>query len=281
MTQQNTAATAFLRTPEPRATSGRIRNPGLLPSQEHRPCGGSRLQFDVPIEPVVPGIVEIVGRETPAMFLQMPAGRADRGDVQRHLRLLRRTATLFEVARRAGGDDILPGRAPALGARNDMVEGQVAQRAGVQRDGPPGAGVVARAAAAPVELPDSGGDGGALPARGARSGGRCRDLRDAEAARARHVGRGEREGAGDPRRLRGVCRTGARPRRGVGGDHRHARAPLRGRPARRELPGAAPARVGGLQARGAQPHQQRLRRAGARPGAGGHHGPRAHPALRE
>src|SRR3546814_15414436 len=58
------------------------------------------------------------------MVLQLPASRADRPAVQIHMRLGGRAAAFSEVAGRAGGGDILPGRAPALGARDDVVEGQ-------------------------------------------------------------------------------------------------------------------------------------------------------------
>ena len=75
--------------------------------------------------------MQIIGREAAAMFLQMPVGRADRLDMQRHRRLARRAPALFQVAWRAGSDDILPGRAAALGARDDMVEGQVAVRSAI------------------------------------------------------------------------------------------------------------------------------------------------------
>src|SRR3546814_5627426 len=44
------------------------------------------------------------------------------------MRLLRRAAAFPEVARRAGGGDIFPARAPAEAARHDMIEGQVPAR---------------------------------------------------------------------------------------------------------------------------------------------------------
>ena len=65
------------------------------------------------------------------MFLQLPVGRADGRDVQRHARLFRRTSALFQVARRTGGGDVFPGRPATLRARNDMVERQVAARAAI------------------------------------------------------------------------------------------------------------------------------------------------------
>ena len=68
--------------------------------------------------------MEIVGREALAMVLQLPAGRADRLALDVHLGFARRPPALFEIARRAGGRDILPAGPPALGTRHDMVEGQ-------------------------------------------------------------------------------------------------------------------------------------------------------------
>src|SRR5690349_15252852 len=67
----------------------------------------SSQQLDVPVEPVAPGIVQIVGREAAAMLLQLPGGRPDRRDMELHSRLMRRAPALAQVARRAGGGDIL------------------------------------------------------------------------------------------------------------------------------------------------------------------------------
>src|SRR3546814_19033851 len=58
---------------------------GLFPrGREHAvpPPRISSQQFHVPVKPVVPAFVPIVGREGPAMFLQLPARRADRRHVQ-------------------------------------------------------------------------------------------------------------------------------------------------------------------------------------------------------
>ena len=85
-----------------------------------------RLQLDVPIEPVVPGIVQVIRREAAAMFLQMPARRADRRDVERHMGLFGGAAALFQVAGRAGGDNVFPGGAALLGAGDDVIKGEIA-----------------------------------------------------------------------------------------------------------------------------------------------------------
>src|SRR5688572_10360035 len=91
----------------------------------------SGLQLDVPIEVIAPALVEVIGREALAVVLQLPAGRADRLTLEMHLRLAGRAAALPEVARSAGSGDILPGGAAALGARDDMVERQLAARSAI------------------------------------------------------------------------------------------------------------------------------------------------------
>ena len=53
--------------------------------------------------------------------------RARRG-VELHPGLLERPVALAQVARRAGGDDVLPDRLAALRARDDVVEGEAAAR---------------------------------------------------------------------------------------------------------------------------------------------------------
>jgi hypothetical protein len=60
------------------------------------------------------------------MFLQLPTGRADGFQVQRHRGLPGRAPAFTQVAGSARGDDILPCRAATLGTRHDVVERQVA-----------------------------------------------------------------------------------------------------------------------------------------------------------
>ena len=50
---------------------------------------------------------------------------------RKHLAFPRQPAAFAQVARAAGGDDVLPGRATAAAARDDVVEGQVRRRAAV------------------------------------------------------------------------------------------------------------------------------------------------------
>src|SRR4029079_6583588 len=48
-----------------------------------------------------------------------------------HVRFARRPPALAQIARRAGGRDILPGCPASLGARQDMVEGQLLVRSAI------------------------------------------------------------------------------------------------------------------------------------------------------
>src|SRR5699024_10783148 len=89
------------------------------------------LQLDIPVEPVPPRLVEVVGREAVVVLLQLPVGRADRVDQLVHLRLRGRAPAFLHVARGAGGADVLPRRAPAEPARQHVVEGQVLLAAAV------------------------------------------------------------------------------------------------------------------------------------------------------
>src|SRR3546814_16852904 len=70
-------------------------------------------------------------RSSDLIVLQLPARRAPRLTIERHPRLLRRPAAFLEVARRAGGGDILPRRAPAQPARHDMIESQILARSAI------------------------------------------------------------------------------------------------------------------------------------------------------
>ncbi len=65
------------------------------------------------------------------MFLQLPGGRPNGLTHQMHVRFDRRPSAFAQVARRAGGGDILPHRSPALGARNNVVESQLPVRSAI------------------------------------------------------------------------------------------------------------------------------------------------------
>ena len=69
--------------------------------------------------------MQIVGREQAPVLVQVVDGGLVGLRRRPHARLGRQHVGLPEIALRAGGDHILPGRDPALRARNDMVERQV------------------------------------------------------------------------------------------------------------------------------------------------------------
>src|SRR6187551_3434661 len=83
-----------------------------------------RIEFDVPVEVIAPGLVQVIGRKAAPMILELPARRTDGLALDVKPGLPRRAPTLLQIAGRAGGRDILPGCPPALGARDDMIEGQ-------------------------------------------------------------------------------------------------------------------------------------------------------------
>ncbi len=84
----------------------------------------SPLQLDVPIKPVAPCFVEVVGREALADMLQLPAGWADRID-HGHARLLGCATAFFHIAGRARARDILPSGFSSQTARDHMIESQI------------------------------------------------------------------------------------------------------------------------------------------------------------
>lgn len=55
------------------------------------------LEFDVPVEPIPPRLVQIVRRKAFATFLVLPVGRADRGHEQGHLGLRRGALPKFVI----------------------------------------------------------------------------------------------------------------------------------------------------------------------------------------
>src|SRR6476469_1699455 len=89
--------------------------------------GSLRFQLDIPVEIVTPALVQVVGRKCPAVLLQLPGRWANGLAVRVHVSFAGRSAALAQIAWSAGGRDILPRRATALGARNHVVEGKLAR----------------------------------------------------------------------------------------------------------------------------------------------------------
>ena len=75
--------------------------------------------------------MQIIGRELFAVLLQLPAGRPDRFHLYRHIGLFGGAPAFLHIARRAGGDDVLPCRAPTQPARGHMVKGQAVRAAAI------------------------------------------------------------------------------------------------------------------------------------------------------
>src|SRR6478752_3826224 len=70
-----------------------------------------------------------------------------------HADLLERAVALAEVARRTGGDDVLPDRLAALRARDDVVEGEPPARAAAVDAAPAVAGEEGAARDLPLDRP--------------------------------------------------------------------------------------------------------------------------------
>ncbi len=72
--------------------------------------------------------MQVAGRELASAFLQLVGAGAAGLVAREHVRLLRGAAALGEVAAGAGGDDVLPRRAPPTRPRHHVVKGQVRRR---------------------------------------------------------------------------------------------------------------------------------------------------------
>ena len=107
------------------------REAGGLASGGHDTLGVLRLEFGIPVEIIEPALVQIIGRKKPPISMQFkncrPVGlvrREHAGDLRHH-------AALFQITRRASGDDVVPPGLAAARARNEMIERQVASVAAV------------------------------------------------------------------------------------------------------------------------------------------------------
>jgi len=87
-----------------------------------------RIELGVPVQVVEPAVVQIVGREQPAVAMQLMHGRRKRLLPWEHPCLLRRQIALAQIARGARRHDIFPRGVAAFAARNDVIEGEVVAR---------------------------------------------------------------------------------------------------------------------------------------------------------
>src|SRR5215472_13326751 len=69
--------------------------------------------------------MQIIGREFAAAFAKLGNCRLMRTLAWMHASLRRKPAALHEIARAARGDDVLPRRASAPGAWNQVIESEV------------------------------------------------------------------------------------------------------------------------------------------------------------
>lgn len=75
--------------------------------------------------------MQIVGRKSAAAFLQLMACRPPRLTARVHAAFMRKTMPLFQIAAYARGHDVVPQRASAFGARDEVIERQVVRGVGL------------------------------------------------------------------------------------------------------------------------------------------------------
>src|ERR1700758_4103142 len=93
------------------------------------PRASARIELGIPVQEVAPALVQIIGRESPPIFLQLECRGLFGSTLREHARLSRQPVALEQVAVRAGGDAVVPVPPPAPGARDDVIEGQLVRRA--------------------------------------------------------------------------------------------------------------------------------------------------------
>ena len=66
------------------------------------------LKLGIPVKIVAPRFMQVVRRETAAIFLELPDVGRDRHRKRRHPALFRQLVGLAKIAGAAGGDDMVP-----------------------------------------------------------------------------------------------------------------------------------------------------------------------------
>src|ERR1700722_2659786 len=89
------------------------------------PAAPLRIELGVPIQIIEPALVQIVGREQPAVAVQLVHGRREWRLPRKHPRLLRRQVALAQVTRRTRRNHVLPRGLASLAAGDDVVEGEI------------------------------------------------------------------------------------------------------------------------------------------------------------
>ena len=77
-------------------------------SSSCRLCHPSGFEFGIPVEIILPAFMQIIGREQAAIGMQLLHGGADGHLVRPHMGLSGHHAALFQIAGRAGRNDIFP-----------------------------------------------------------------------------------------------------------------------------------------------------------------------------
>ena len=84
---------------------------------------GSGIEFRIPIEVVLPALMQVVRRKHPAISMKLGHRGPGRLLGGKHVGLVRQKAALLQIARRASRNDIFPRGLSTLGARGHMIEG--------------------------------------------------------------------------------------------------------------------------------------------------------------
>ena len=79
----------------------------------------------VPVQIVIPGVVQIVGRKGSAVFLQLPQTGLLRWTIQFQAGSLDGFVGFLAITATTGRHDVIPASAAAFGAGNNVVKGEV------------------------------------------------------------------------------------------------------------------------------------------------------------
>ena len=79
-----------------------------------------RIELGVPVQIIEPAVVQVVRREQPAVAVQVLHRGLERRLRRKHPRFVRRQVALAQIARRAGGDDVVPHRVAAARTRQEV-----------------------------------------------------------------------------------------------------------------------------------------------------------------
>lgn len=89
------------------------------------------LKFHVPIEVIHPGFVQVMRGESPSHILQLMVIGLRGHSNGLHVDIVRHSATLSQIAGRAGRDDVVPARFAAARPRDQMVKRQFIFRSAI------------------------------------------------------------------------------------------------------------------------------------------------------